>query len=140
MLLVLLWISFLVTLKNSMWKNSFKLITYFENRRFNEGKFSCFSGLLAYLFLLGSTSLELFPLRFLNTINIGFILVVFIFSMGVGSSIGEIAFSTETGEISAFRIFPFPSFLGLHILYKKWCNYSHLNGRLIKYDKNLIKI
>jgi hypothetical protein len=66
-----------------------------------------------HFLLLGTSPLELLSLRFDDTINVLFLLFVFIFGVSVGSSIGEVALSAQTGEVPAFWVSLIPSTFSL---------------------------
>jgi hypothetical protein len=75
---------------------------------------------LGFLFLLGSTPGQSFPFRFADIVEVQFVEVVFLFDMGVGRSVGEVAFAAAAGKISALWVALGSSrvLLGLHFNYR----------------------
>lgn len=104
-LLVHFVVAFFVSLQHYFLKGSLKLFTYLEDSGFDESELSILEGVAALFLFLWPASLELLLGWFFDPIDIGFISCVFIFGVGVGCSVGEVALAAETGVVSAFRVF-----------------------------------
>ena len=74
----------------------------------HDGQLLCLVGHMMYFLFFGSAPLQSLTVWFFDFVKKLFVSTVFIFDVGVGSSIGEITFSTLAFEITTLRILAFP--------------------------------
>jgi hypothetical protein len=84
-------IALFIAFKNSFFKDSFNFSTNFQNGRFYQCQYDGLCILKNFFLFFGTAPSELFPLGFLDVVNIIFLEVVLVLDVGVRCSVGQVA-------------------------------------------------